>query len=324
MDSRADQLATIWDEAPSRHVPAWLLSCCLHTLLFVLLALWFHWAPRGASSQPDRSGGIVLVQADTEVTEYLSEGDFAEESIRAVENSAQPPPLPTADERPPDLPGMDLSAIDIAASGADPSAALPNAGDLREPLRANRQVGGKVTTQVFGVTGTGTRFVYVFDRSASMSDYNNKPLRAAQQQLVASLRTLNETCQFQVIFYNHEPQLFSPTGGPPRMFFATEENRLAAERYIHSMVPTGGTDHLAALKSAFSISPDVIFMLTDAEGGLSPADMADLTRRNRTGAVVNLIEFGVGQRRMVDRSLERFALESGGQYLYKNILTLDD
>ncbi|HMP78248.1 MAG TPA: VWA domain-containing protein [Pirellulaceae bacterium] len=323
-EHRLEPLLAGWDDSPRRHIPAWLMSCLLHTLVFCALAILFHWTPRGASDRADRSGGIVLVQAETDVTEYLSEGDFSDESVSNWESEQSPPPLPSASERPPDLPGMDLSAAQVSAAGADPTASLPSADALREPQQSNRQIGGKVTTQIFGVPGTGSRFVYVFDRSASMSDYNNKPLRAAKQQLLACLQSLADTSQFQVIFYNHEPQLFGGDGGSPRLFFANDENRRAAEQYIQGVRATGGTDHLKALKLALSTSPDVIFMLTDAEGGLSPAEMADLTNRNRSGAVINLIEFGVGQRRMVDRSLERFALESGGQYLYKNILTLDD
>lgn len=310
-----------WDDVPSRSVPAWVLSLALHAVVLVFLALAFHWTPRGASHQPDRSGGIVLVDVQAEATEYLSEGDFAEfESFAA---SQQLSSLPVEDERPPDLPGREARPFDLASLGNE-TLLIPGADQLAEPMQDRRRVGGKVTTEIFGVPGTGSRFVYVFDRSGSMGDLQGKPLRAAKQQLLQSLHSLHDTAQFQIIFYNHQPMMFNPDGGPARLFFATEENQWQAEQFVRGIRADGGTDHLAALKMAFSVSPDVVFLLTDAEGGLTSAELNDLTNRNRSAAVVNLIEFGVGPQRSGDRSLERLARESGGQYLYKNILTLDD
>ena len=42
-------------------------------------------------------------------------------------------------------------------------------------------------TSVFGSRGIGTKFVYVFDRSNSMNDFEGRPLAGAKRELLASL-----------------------------------------------------------------------------------------------------------------------------------------
>lgn len=77
---------------------------------------------------------------------------------------------------------------------------------------------------------------------------------------------------------------------------------------------------MKALAEAFKLGPDVIFFLTDAEGGFTEADLQEIGRRNRSAAVINTIEFG--ERRLHNHSLEAVARDSGGQYIFKNINTL--
>ena len=77
---------------------------------------------------------------------------------------------------------------------------------------------------------------------------------------------------------------------------------------------------MVALKQALNLAPDVIFFLTDAEGGFTDADLREISRRNRSAAIINAIEFGAYRSR--NRSLEAVARTSGGQYVFKNINTL--
>src|SRR5262245_51423301 len=62
-------------------------------------------------------------------------------------------------------------------------------------------------SKLFGLEAHGTKFVYVFDRSGSMSEYRGRPLKAAKDELIASLADLDERNQFYVIFYNEEPRM---------------------------------------------------------------------------------------------------------------------
>ena len=109
------------------------------------------------------------------------------------------------------------------------------------------------------------------------------------------------------------------------MMFAEEKTKRQAVRFVESIRGDGGTDHLQALKFALQFSPDVIFMLTDAEGGFTAAELSQIASWNRGGTVIITIEFGDGpQPDAGERSLEKLAREHQGHYLYKNIATLAD
>lgn len=303
---------------PNRRLPAWFMSFLMHTLLFVAVLLALRSVQRGASDVENRSGGIVLVDIQSDTTEYLTEGDVEQISSQpAAEQS--PPPLAANSELPPDLPGMESALTPITGAGDQLVDSLPGADSLIDGPAANLEIGGKVTTEVFGVKGTGSRFVYVFDRSQSMEGFSARPLLAARQALLKSLDSLRDNHQFQIIFYNDGVKAFNPDG-LAAMYFATDERKQAARDFVASIRGERGTDHLNALKKAFRLGPDVIFLLTDAEGGFTAAELREVSRLNRSAAVINAIEFG--DRRRGDRSLQKLAQESGGQYIFKDIRTL--
>ncbi len=308
---------------PDRGLPAWLLSFLFHTILFTVILLTARTVNNGAAEIENRNVGIVLVEAQSEKTEYLSEGEVAE-STSSSTPVASPPPLPTEQELPPDLPGLASSTTTITGVGDELMESLNGAEGLIEGVATTGNIGGKVTTEVFGVKGTGSRFVYVFDRSASMSGYNNKPLRAAKKQLLASLNSLGKNHQFQIIFYNDTTRVFKPDPGAAEMMPADDRTRRRAARFVESIQADRGTDHLNALHLALSLAPDVIFLLTDAEGGFTRSELLKVSQWNRSAAVINAIEFGVGSGPGSDRSLQQLARDHGGTYVYKNILTLSD
>jgi len=170
-------------------------------------------------------------------------------------------------------------------------------------------------TQVFGVTGTGSRFVYVFDRSLSMKGV---ALDAAKRELLASLRQLDRVHQFQIVFYNEAPRVMQP----PQMQFADENGLRAAEVFVGGITAGGGTDHVQALKLAMRMSPDVIFLLTDAdEPQLSRKELEEVHRSNG-GAVINVIEFKSGLDPGKGASLRKLADENRGQYKYVDVSKL--
>lgn len=168
---------------------------------------------------------------------------------------------------------------------------------------------GEGQTQVFGVTGRGSRFVYVFDRSLSME---GAPLAAAKRELLASIARLERTHQFQIVFYNEKPRMMQPQ----RMFFADENGIGQAESFVRSITAAGGTDHLQALQLALRMQPDVIFLLTDAdEPPLTAKQLAEI-RRNNGGAAINVIEFKSGPNQDKGAFLRHLADENRGQYKY--------
>jgi hypothetical protein len=303
---------------PNRRIPAWLMSLLLHTSILTALIVILGQFPNGASEIENRAGGIVLVNEKSTTTEYLSEGDVETESSPATAANS-PPPQPAFAELPPDLPGLESSPTQITGAGDSLIESLPGGDSLIVGPKSSGKTGGQITTEIFGVKGTGSRFVYVIDRSDSMAGYAGRPMIAARQQLLASLKSLEESHQFQIIFYNQDVRIFNPDGRTT-LHYATDPMKQEAEIFVNQTTPDGGTDHMNALLRAFKLGPDVIFLLTDAEGGFTEQELRDLVRYNRSAAIINTIEFG--QRRGRDGSLQAVSRNSGGQYVFKNINTL--
>src|SRR5690606_11852168 len=71
--SPADNLR--FAEPHERRLPAWMLSMGLHVLIVVALGVGIRVEPRGAAKEPDRTGGIVLVEHSQGEPKYFAEAD---------------------------------------------------------------------------------------------------------------------------------------------------------------------------------------------------------------------------------------------------------
>ena len=142
------------------------------------------------------------------------------------------------------------------------------------------------------------------------------PLSRAKAELKAGLQGLGETHQFQIIFYNEQPKIFSLAGQPGRLVFGNESNKSQAFRYIDGVTAGGSTDHELALAAGLNMAPDVIYFLTDGDKpALSDQRLARIVERNRAGTIIHVIQFGVGPA-PAGNFLARIAQQSGGQYKY--------
>lgn len=158
------------------------------------------------------------------------------------------------------------------------------------------------------------RFVYVFDRSASMGEPAGRPLAVAKRELLRSLRDLGDAQQFHVIFYNERQTVFAPTGNRGRPIFASPDTLRDATAFIESVQPEGGTRHYEAILAATRLAPDAIFVLTDADAGDDlTADELERLSRHLGGARCLVAQFGGGEGRRSPR-LARLAIDSGGDY----------
>lgn len=168
--------------------------------------------------------------------------------------------------------------------------------------------------RVFGIEATGNKFVYLFDRSASME---GPRLAAAKKQLLESLQPLGETQQFDIVFFNHRLQAFNSSASSRRVTFATERNKKLATDFVSAVKADGGTDRVLALKHALALRPDVIFFLSDADRPMSAEELDKIAELNeRTGAKICAIEFGHGAPPTGKSSLDTLAKANGGQYIY--------
>lgn len=322
-----DTLQPQWDAARDADrraaLPSWLLSLVLHCLLFVGMAVFVQTAPRGTGAELTRSVGVVIKQdSGSGETDYYQDDSQAQpstaETAATTSSSSNPlydvPAIKPADVLP--------TAKDVLGfGGGNPEGSvLPSAGGLLSGGRGTRALpGGRARTQVFGLPAEGFKFVYVFDRSASMGGSGRNALNRAKSELLASLESLGETHQFQIIFYNDQPSMFSLAGQPGRLVFANVPNKLQAQRFIDGIIADRGTEHEPALLAALNLAPDVIFFLTDADQPeLTSGQLAKVAARNRKGTVINAIEFGSGPP-LGENFLVRLARQNGGAYTYVDI-----
>lgn len=168
-------------------------------------------------------------------------------------------------------------------------------------------------TGIFGLEARGNRFVYVFDRSASMAEPDGRPLAAAKEELLASLADLGESQQFHLVFYNERPTVFAPAAGRGRPIFASDENRADARRFVEGIAAVGGTRHYEAIAAALKLSPDVVFVLTDGtvEDDLAEDELGWLARAAGAARIM-VVQFGGDGRR--SPRLARLAEGTGGGY----------
>lgn len=311
---------------PNHPVPAWLLSLGVHLVLLITLALVLRPVQRGAADEPGRTGGIVLVKQGDGQTEYLTESDLLSDDA-AVDEASQlqgDQGLPSSDNAPVDIAAFMAPGDFGAGPLSDLESALPGTDGMLEAGGPPQVSGAQVTTKVFGVEGTGSRFLYVFDRSASMEGFEGRPISAAQHELIASLESLQPQHQFQIVFYNERPTIFNPfPSAPPQMLFATAENKELAARFVRQIRGEGGTRHMAALREAVNMGPDVIFFLTDADvPRLTDDELIQIERWNRARASINTIEFGSGSQRSADNFLVKIARRNDGQHVYIDVTKL--
>jgi hypothetical protein len=212
-----------------------------------------------------------------------------------------------------------MAGLLMLAAGAT-AAADPPAAAHQE--RYDFGMGGKAHTSMFGIQAEGFKFVYVIDRSASMGGSGPTALRAAKAALLASLQDLEQTHQFQIVFYNEKPVTFNPSGDALRAVFATARNKALAAEFVQSITSFDGTRHDDALMLAVRLHPNVIFWLTDAdEPKLGPAQLERINRM-AAGITIHAIEFGTGPQADADNFLAKIARETGGSHRYVDISKL--
>lgn len=314
-------------------LPSWLISFLLHALLILILGLVASQELHGTNAPP--SADLIASTSVADESEL-----FDDEQAVVVETASEPmTEEDLIEERPAggamseliaEQPPVDVSsalpnATELAGIGQSDSGLATGAGDFtggkRRPVALS---GGKARTSVYGLEGEGHRFVYVFDRSASMGSGSNSPFASAKRELLKSLDNLGDTHQFQIIFYNERPTAMNIGRQYGGMLFADAQGKQRAQKYIASIMSEGGTQHGEALEEALKLSPDVIFFLTDADQPeLSAERLARIKRRNSGRTSIHTIEFGLGARLSRDNFLAKIARQNGGKYVYIDISKRD-
>ena len=315
----------IWNSNRSR-TPAWLLSMILHTIILLTLAVLWTSQPKGTGAERGGPIGIAVVVDNAGDQAYFLSGtsDASDQSSEGSDDAQQAlAALPAGDgskqSESDDLGGL-LPTTDASGSGLA-------AGDLglgggNSQLSSDGSGRSKAKTTVFGIEGEGSRFLYVFDRSASMNGYEAKPLRRAKEELINSLRSLGPAHDFQIVFYNDHPL---PYGGlsRPKLLSGDERQKESAIRFVKEISGDGGTNHVDALTMALAMTPDVIFFLTDADDNPGGQRIQRITdRAQQVGATIHCIQFGAGNRTFASNWIENLASSTQGQYRYVDVSKL--
>lgn len=164
---------------------------------------------------------------------------------------------------------------------------------------------------IFQVKGSGHSVVYVIDRSLSMG--LNGALGSARRELLASLDRLPETVRFQVILYNRQAEPLR-LDGHWDLVPATAANRQRVAELVEALRAEGGTDHLAALRRALVLQPEVLFFITDA-AELTPQQVRTVTQQNQGRTAIHAIELsGAVSGSSADNPLSLLARSNRGTY----------
>lgn len=310
--------------------PSWLISAVVHALLILTLGYVAEKELHGTNGPP--FGELLASSTNAPDESEL----FADEGSVTLETASEPS-LPDAadgmetsggamsdvisDEPPVDTSSALPAAHELAGLGTGEEGPATGAGQLTGgPRRTTKVAGGLARTSVYGIEGEGNRFVYVFDRSASMGSGTGSPLASAKRELLASLAELSETNQFQIIFYNERPAAMNLGRQYGGLLFADRQSQELAEKYVRGIMADGGTRHGEAIEAALVLSPDVIFFLTDADQPELSADrLARIKRMNAGRASIHTIEFGLGAQPARDNFLAKIARQNGGKYVYIDI-----
>lgn len=316
---------------PDRTTPAMLMSLLMHVIILTAAGLFWARVPAGMGQLADRPIGIAMVHRMPDRDRYVeaSQTTAVQAEQAAAESTPSAAAAPPADLSPPvDLAGV-LEAMESTPSlisGTGLAGETQLGGDAFEGDGTGSTSGNseEATTTLFGISGSGSRFVYVFDRSDSMNGFGGRPLRAAKSEMIRSLRSLTERQQFQLIFYNDKPSPFKLSGLPLQMISGEESYRQLAENHIRSIQAFGGTEHEAALKMALRMGPDIVFFLTDARiPRLSASELRDIKNlADSVGATIHTIEFGPDPAAPADSFLRTLAAQNLGEYRYINVQTL--
>jgi hypothetical protein len=261
-----------------------LLSLAVHGLF--ALALWaLSTAEAGAERDaPLAEVPVVIVPVDAFTVSLASATPPTPKPSAPAASSAEPEsdPGPIRVHPLPDNSVTEPSnAVAPTVTGAAP------AGSSSGGAAAGGEDTGDGGPAFFGVPVQARSVVYVIDCSISMG--LDDALATAKRELLASIARLPACTRFQVLFYNRDVYEL-PTGDKDGLLPNTPETRQRVRERAGKILAAAGTDHLAVLRVALKLQPDVILFMTDAED-FTHQQVSTVTRLNEKRAVIHTFEW---------------------------------
>jgi hypothetical protein len=321
-------------------VACW-LSLIVHLALLLTGVLLLRVGPLPTREEPAREVGIVLSQASSspQVVEYFDEttadsGASGQAATSATIATGEATSLPDGASAPASsadiaLPGDvaplaesievgTASAIGLPAGRGplDPTAGMAEilAEEAKRPRIAGPQ-GPQGEVSVFGSgTTRGHSFVFVIDRSQSMGSEGLGAIAAAEVELLQALEKLQSNHKFQVVAYNQAPTYL----GERKLRAVNDETRHACRSFLENLAAYGSTDHERAIVSALQLKPDVLYLLTDGDPTLSPAQRKRIHEEARGHTRITCIQFGRirPNEQATQTAMQALARENRGTYIF--------
>ena len=298
----------------------WGVSLMFHVALILLLVLLVPIRSMRGDGRQTNDIGIVFAPATSEnaTSHYSAESpqdQITETSVASIVSQlfAEMTPLPVIGSTQPESSGGNGSA-----TGGQPDAAT--VGDAGG--------NGSVSVSFMGAQGTGRKFVYVLDRSASTGfGQRQSPLYVAKTELLASLQSIGEVSlreskpiQFQVIFFNNNTAIYNTVGyggsdTSGRLLRYDQATFDRVQRFLGGIIAEGGTLPEPALMQAVRMDADCVFFMTDGDTRLNPAQLQRI-RQMAKGVQINVVEYGKGPRTTRSNSLQQLAAQNRGNHVY--------
>lgn len=288
---------------------AWGLSLILHLLLLYFVTNIFWPGRMGAGTEGTEYEVGIAVGPGTEAvtTEAGAVGSGLIQPAEAVEQMAFESEL-TADVELQNF-QSDVQIDNVMADMPALESLTMGQAVTGQGLWAETQIAGggkgRGGASFFGLEAKGGKFVYVVDRSGSMS---GQPLLAAKGELTRSIMSLDDRVEFFVFFYNTDP---TPMPGSD-LVKASSRNVTEALNWIENVSAAGGTDPLSTMKLALSLRPDAIWLLSD---GQFDAQSAETIARDNPGGRVTIHTIAFFNR-AGEAVLQKIAAENGGKYRF--------
>jgi hypothetical protein len=288
------------------YMPSWGTSFVLHAAV-LMLAAFFAWQSYAVQPPFDVTGQVwvhkiyeIEQPQDVQQTwgnQQESRGRLLLRPSSLVQMMEVPVPDVASNDR--DL----VKVIGPGGGGAD-FGGFEGLGDGRGGWGFFRVRGGR------GPDGGDVRkIVFVVDRSGSMTD----SIDYVKEELKRSIGELPDDKEFHVLFYSSGPAVEMPMR---RLVDATGRNKQFAYEFIDGIIAQGGTDPSEALRRAFAVRPDVIYLLTDGEFDRA---IVGLVRGLNAGGQVRVHTIGflyTWPGTSAEGVLKQIAAENGGNYKF--------
>lgn len=249
-----------WREKHARGTLSALVSCILHTVLFICLALTYFAADHPAPLTMVLQG--AMAGADEVALEY---SDSLEVELPKGDDLSTPSPAMNTDFE------LNVQAqLTSVSQSADASLATALASTSRSGGGGVSGGGGgtasdleKLGANFFGSYAVGEKFVFVLDSSKSMT---GERWTYACQELMDSVSRLQPNQKFFVICFDDKTTcLFNTPVARIKFQENTAEIRAKLKRWLAVRKLGPGTYPAQAVTLAMQMHPDAIFMLSDGE-----------------------------------------------------------